>query len=255
MRNEKLAKAVQQLAAKMSAHEGSGDEAHTQVTNYQAGFMTPDMFKNLNAAQGERIYTGGGRDLFMLKPGHYYGLKYKNGPFPEADDATVTVDISEVRVNSDTVARQYLVIKSVTGEMYGYTQHFGGTNVSSPGVWTAIPRYAVLFSGSAQTVGTTITLTDSILKYKRLIFELDTNNAGKYNISMSRYVSNGVFNIDFVKKHNNGAVGFRVYDLSIKLDGSTGTILSNSTLVHNQTGDLSADNSTAKINTIWGVTA
>ena len=254
MREEKLATAVQQLAAKMSAHEGSGDNAHTPVGRYQAGFMTPEMLKDLQAAQGERIYTGGGRDLLALPIGHYYGLKYKNGPFPETDDATVTVDISEIRANSDTVARQYLVIKSLTGEMFTFTQHFDGTIKASPAIWTAIPRYAVLFTGSVSAVGTKITLTDSIFKYKRLIFELDTNNGGKYNISMSRYTSDGVFNVDFIKKHNNGTVGFRVYDLSIEIIGSTGKILSNSALIHSKTGDLANDTSIAKINSILGAT-
>lgn len=254
MREEKLVTAVQQLSAKMSAHEGSGDEAHTPVGRYQAGFMTPEMLNNLQAAQGERIYSGGGVDLFTLKPGHYYGLKYKNSPLPETDDSTVTVDITEVTANNGKVARQYLFIKSLTGEMFTFTQHFGGTNVSSSAIWTAIPRYAVLFTGAVSEVGTKITLTDSIFKYKRLIFELDTNNGGKYNISMSRYTSDNVFNVDFIKKQNDGTVGFRVYDLSMEIVGSTGTILSNSTLIHKDTGDITDDKSTAKINQILGAT-
>lgn len=255
MREEKLAKAVQQLSGKMGAHIGSGDEAHTPVSTYQAGFMTPEMLKNLQESQGNRTYTGGGRDILTLPAGHYYGLKYKNGPFPETDDSTLTVDITEVKATSGAIARQYLVIKSLTGELFTFTQHYNNTNANSPAVWTEIPRYAKLFSGKAQDVGTEITLMDSVNKYKRLIFELDTNNAGKYDITMSRYVSNGIFNIDFIKKHNNGGIGFRVYDISIQLSGTTGTILSNSTVVQNSTGELASDTSTAKINAIWGITA
>lgn len=240
---------IQKLAAVVDAHIGSGVNAHTPVSRYQAGFMTRDLWLKFYEIAGKRTYTGGGRDIMALEPGKYYGLKYKNGPLAADDDAIVTVDVSEI----EGMGKQISVIKSYTGQTYFYTEHTNGagTNYNAPSVWTAIPRLATLWEGSMTTVGTNFTLADKIGKYTRLIFTINTNNGAVYDVTTPA-VGN-TFKINTVQ-HQNSHLGMNNFEVTLRIDGDSGSITKNVSDAYNEgtAGPVAASN-LASIRKIVGV--
>ncbi|MEE6669702.1 hypothetical protein [Pediococcus acidilactici] len=244
-----LTEAVQKLATVLDAHIGSGVNAHTPVSRYQAGFMTRNLLLKLYETAGKRTYIGGGKDIMTLEPGKYYGLKYKNGPLATDDDALVTVDVNEI----EGIGKQIIVIKSYTGQVYLYTQHTNnaGTNYNAPSVWTAIPRLATLWEGSMTTVGTNFTLADSIVKYTRLIFTINTNNGAFYDVTTPA-VGN-TFKINAVQ-HQNSNLGMNNFEVTLNINGDSGSIAKNVSDAYNQgtAGPVAASN-LASIRKIVGV--
>lgn len=224
-----LAEAVQKLATVVDAHIGSGVNAHTPVSRYQAGFMTRDLWLKFYEIAGKRTYTGGGRDIMALEPGKYYGLKYKNGPLADNDDAIVTVDINEI----EGIGKQILVIKSFTGQTYLYTTHTNnaGTNYNAPIVWTAIPRLATLWEGSVTTVGTKFTLNDKIVKYTKLIFTINTNNGAVYDVTIP--MVGNTFKINAVQ-HQISHIGMNNFEVTLAIDGDSGSITKNVSDAYNE---------------------
>lgn len=244
-----LTEAVQKLATVLDAHIGSGVNAHTPVSRYQAGFMTRDLWLKFYEIAGDRTYTGGGRDIMALEPGKYYGLKYKNGPLAADDDAIVTVDVSKIA----DMGKQITVIKSYTGQVYFYTEHINGagTNFNAPSIWTTIPRLATLWEGSVTTVGTKFTLNDKIVKYTRLIFTINTNNGAFYDIATPS-VGN-TFKINTVQ-HQNSNLGMNNFEVTLNINGDSGSIAKNVSDAYNQgtAGPVAASN-LASIRKIVGV--
>lgn len=224
-----LAEAVQKLATVVDAHIGSGVNAHTPVSRYQAGFMTRPLWLKFYEIAGKRTYTGGGRDIMALEPGKYYGLKYKNGPLADNDDAIVTVDINEI----EGIGKQILVIKSFTGQTYLYTTHTNnaGTNYNAPIVWTAIPRLATLWEGSVTTVGTKFTLNDKIVKYTKLIFTINTNNGAVYDVTIP--IVGNTFKINAVQ-HQISHIGMNNFEVTLAIDGDSGSITKNVSDAYNE---------------------
>jgi hypothetical protein len=244
-----LTETIQKLAAVVDAHIGSGVNAHTPVSRYQAGFMTRDLWLKFYEIAGKRTYTGGGRDIMALEPGKYYGLKYKNGPLATDDDALVTVDVNEI----EGIGKQIIVIKSYTGQVYLYTQHTNnaGTNYNAPSVWTAIPRLATLWEGSMTTVGTEFTLKDKIGKYTRLIFTINSNNGAVYDVTTPTV--GDTFKINTVQ-HQNSHLGMNNFEVTLKIDGDSGSITKNLSDAYNEgtAGPVAASN-LASIRKIVGV--
>ncbi|WPQ69026.1 hypothetical protein [Weissella paramesenteroides] len=244
-----LTEAVQKLATVLDAHIGSGVNAHTPVSRYQAGFMTRDLWLKFYEIAGKRTYNGSGQDIMALEPGKYYGLKYKNGPLAADDDAIVTVDVSEI----EGMGKQISVIKSYTGQTYFYTEHTNGagTNYNAPSVWTAIPRLATLWEGSMTTVGTNFTLADKIGKYTRLIFTINTNNGAVYDVTTPA-VGN-TFKINTVQ-HQNSHLGMNNFEVTLRIDGDSGSVTKNVSDAYNEgtAGPVVASN-LASIRKIVGV--
>lgn len=244
-----MMEAIQKLAAVVDAHIGSGVNAHTPVSRYQAGFMTRDLWLKFYEIAGKRTYNGGGQDIMALEPGKYYGLKYKNGPLAADDDALVTVDVNEI----EGIGKQIIVIKSYTGQVYLYTQHTNGagTNYNAPSVWTAIPRLATLWEGSMTTVGTNFTLADKIEKYTRLIFTINTNNGALYDIATPS-VGN-TFKINAIQ-HQNTHLGMNNFEVTLTISGDSGSITKNVSDAYNEgtAGPVAASN-LASIRKIVGV--
>lgn len=217
-----LAETVQKMAAVLDGHIGSGVNAHTPVAHYQSGFMTPVLLAKLYEIAGKRTYTGGGRDIMTLDPGCYYGLKFKNGPLADGDDALVTVDVSQM----ENLGKQIVVIKSYTGQTYLYTEHknSAGTNYAAPSIWTSIPRFANLWEGSLSTVGTNFTLADRIDKYTRLIFTINTNNGAIYDVTT---ISGGdTFKINTFQRENTGP-GMNNFEVTLTISGTSGSVTKN----------------------------
>ncbi|WP_285110021.1 hypothetical protein [Pediococcus sp. AC40] len=244
-----MMEAIQKLAAVVDAHIGSGVNAHTPVSRYQAGFMTRDLWLKFYEIAGKRTYTGGGKDIMALEPGKYYGLKYKNGPLAADDDAIVTVDVSEI----EGMGKQISVIKSYTGQAYFYTEHTNGagTNYNAPSVWTAIPRLATLWEGSMTTVGTNFTLADKIEKYTRLIFTINSNNGAFYDVTTPA-VGN-TFKINAIQ-HQNTHLGMNNFEVTLTISGDSGSITKNVSDAYNEgtAGPVAASN-LASIRKIVGV--
>lgn len=244
-----LTEAVQKLATVVDAHIGSGVNAHTPVSRYQAGFMTRDLWLKFYEIAGKRTYTGGGRDIMALEPGKYYGLKYNNGPLATDDNALVTVDVNEI----EGIGKQIVVIKSFTGQTYLYTQHTNGagTNYNAPSVWTAIPRLATLWEGSMTTVGTNFTLADKIVKYSRLIFTINSNNGVVYDVTT--IAAGDTFKINAVQ-HQNTHLGMNNFEITLSITGDSGSITKNVSDAYNEgTAGPTAATNLASIRKIVGV--
>lgn len=214
MRRYGLRKAIEALSNKIDDHVGSnGDKAHLPADIDRAGFMAPDQVLDLNEALGNRTRLTEGTDILTLPAGHYWGINLVNSSFPSGNSGVVILDVTKF-------GNKYIQIlewESVYGRLKTRTIHANedGTNYSAPQGWLSIPRYSTLWEGNVNTIGSTMTLTENITNFDKLIIYTDNHNGGVKGHIISRW---STISLTDTQNFNSQTI-VDSYELGLSFDG------------------------------------
>lgn len=153
--------AVNKLKHRIDLNE---KRAVVPVDKEHAGRVTPAQYNKFRGAAGYREYIEH-VDIFDIDPGRYTGI-YLGNTILGADDSGVSL-VDKTQGDANHV--QYLVTTSNNGRIYYKNTHINGSNPStSPIGWGEILKHYVLWEGNVDAIGTTLTLDDSLDKYRYL---------------------------------------------------------------------------------------
>lgn len=196
MKKVSLKKAVELNKQSIQSHIGSGDQAHLPVSSEHAGFMTPDLLRDQQLASGNRQWLDADTDVQTLVPGHYIGTNIKHSAFPNSPGAIVLVDVTDATGVDGSDYRQIVQMLSVNGEIRVMNLH--GKSTSAPKGYSTIERVEPLWTGNVDTVGTTLTLADTITNMSAVRITTDNGGGGVKTtfIPKTKSVSNLVAGIE-----------------------------------------------------------
>lgn len=226
MKKVSLKKAVELNKQSIQSHIGSGDQAHLPVSSEHAGFMTPDLLHNQQLASGNRQWLDVGTDVQTLAPGHYVGTDIQNSAFPDSPGAIVLVDVTDATGVDGSDYRQIVQMLSVNGEIRVMNLH--GKSTLTPKGYSTIERVEPLWTGSVDTVGTTLTLADTIANMSAVRVTTDNGGGGVKTtvIPKPKSVSALVAGIEDTNITTNGDSA-SVFEMSISLNNNTAKITTN----------------------------
>lgn len=208
----------------LNHHIGLGGDAHAEVNDWNAGFMTPDLKNDLENAEGIMKTMPAGTDVFELPAGNYEISGANNNPIGDDDHSFIEYYITTASENR----RQIRAIVSNSGRKYFRTIHTGGDVTSGTGKWRYEPYQ--IWNGSATTG--TLTFDPSSVSFKfqngiRVRYLTKTYQVGTCDIMGT---STGVGVIDAANIPDNQNIQIQVYEMAVSFTTNNLTIDHNKTV-------------------------
>lgn len=212
--------------------------------------MTPDLLHDQQLASGKRRWLDAGTDVQTLAPGHYFGTDIQNSAFPDSPSAIVLVDVTDATGADGNDYRQIVQMLSVNGEIRVMNLH--GNSKLTPKGYSTIERVEPLWIGNADTVGTTLTLADTITNMSAVRVTTDNGGGGVKMtlIPKSKSISTLVAGIEDTNITTNGDSA-SVYEMIINFNDNAAKITTN--MVYDIKQQLQVKTGLMKVLSIEGV--